>query len=60
MLLFFCVVASGNRVSELAYLYRGGVSFSAKFKAVVLPVVPGFLFKNQSASVRLYLSGLLL
>ena len=49
-IIFLVSVATGNRVSELANLYRRGVSFSANFKAVVLPVVPGFLYKNQSAN----------
>jgi hypothetical protein len=45
--LFLVALATANRVSELAHLYRPGVAFSDhKFK-VTLPVEKNFLYKNQ-------------
>ena len=46
--LFLVALATGNRVSELAAMSRGSTTFSPKFTSVVIPVKPGFLYKNQS------------
>ena len=48
--LFLVAIATGNRVSELAAIDRRTISFSPNFVSVNLPIVPGFLYKNQSAS----------
>ena len=44
--IFLVSVASGNRASELAAIDRSKISFSRS--GVTLPVLEGFLFKNQS------------
>ena len=48
--LFLVAIATGNRSSELASIDRKTIYFSPGYKEANLPVVPGFLFKNQSAS----------
>jgi integrase len=45
--LFLTALACGNRVSELAAIVRSGIIFLDNPTRVVLPVSPGFLFKNQ-------------
>lgn len=45
--LFIIALASGNRVSEIAAYYRPGILFGPNDSSVVIPVRPGFLFKNQ-------------
>lgn len=45
--LFLTALACGNRVSELAAIVRSGVTFMDDPARVLLPVSPGFLFKNQ-------------
>ena len=45
--LFLTAMAAANRSSELAALHRPSVAFSSHFKKVTLPVLPGFLYKNQ-------------
>lgn len=45
--IFLVALACGNRVSELAALYRPGMIFENNDDRVVIPVRPGFLFKNQ-------------
>ena len=48
--LFLIAVASGNRVSELANIDRKAIAFSPGLGSVTLPVMEGFLYKNQSSS----------
>jgi site-specific recombinase XerD len=45
--LFLVALATANRVSELAHLYRPGVAFSEHKNKVNLPVDTDFLYKNQ-------------
>jgi len=45
--LFLVALASGNRVSELSSIERTGIKFDPRNKSVMLPVKPGFLYKNQ-------------
>ena len=44
--LFLTALASGNRASELAATVREGISYD--HNSLTLPVMPTFLFKNQS------------
>ena len=46
--LFLVALATGNRVSELAAMSRGSISFGEDRSRVTIPVKPGFLYKNQS------------
>lgn len=46
--LFLIALATGNRVSELAAMSRGATTFSSDGSKVVIPVKPGFLYKNQT------------
>ena len=48
--LFLVALATGNRVSELAAMSRGSISFGADRSRVTIPVKPGFLYKNQSVA----------
>ena len=48
--LFLVAIATGNHSSELASIDRNTISFTANNREVNLPLVPGFLYKNQSAS----------
>ena len=50
--LFLTAVATGSRVSELASIDRRTISFAPRSLEATLPVVPGFLYKNQSANRR--------
>ena len=46
--LFLVALATGSRASELGALYRPALSFRNGKKEVLIPVRPGFLYKNQS------------
>ena len=46
--LFLVALATGNRVSELAAMSRTAISFSQDVSEIVIPMRPGFLYKNQS------------
>lgn len=46
--LFLTALATGNRVSELAAMSRHSSSFVINDTQVVIPIRPGFLYKNQS------------
>ena len=48
--LFLVAMATGNRVSELAHIYRTGLDNIQKNSTVRLCVAPGFLYKNQRLS----------
>jgi hypothetical protein len=48
--LFLTALASANRVSELAHLWRPGAAFSEHKTKVTLPVVAGYLYKNQRSN----------
>ena len=50
IILFLVATPTGSRVSELASIDRNTISFSPNFREANLPVLPGFLYKNQSAS----------
>ena len=45
--LFLVALACGNRVSELSATMRNGLELMNSLEEVILPVRPGFLFKNQ-------------
>ena len=45
--LFLLALATGNRASELSALHRPGIVFCVNDEKVILPVSPGFLYKNQ-------------
>ena len=45
--LFLTSLASGNRGSEIAAIQRDSIAFRGNNSSVILPVKPGFLFKNQ-------------
>ena len=45
--LFLVAMATGNRVSELAHIYRTGLDNIQRDSPVRLCVAPGFLYKNQ-------------
>ena len=45
--LFLVALACGNRVSELSATMRNGLELMNSLEEVLLPVRPGFLFKNQ-------------
>ena len=44
--LFIIALATGNRVSELAAFYQPGIVFQRNDQEIIIPVCPGFLFKN--------------
>ena len=46
--LFLIALASGSRVSEIAAMSRGAIAFAVDNSQVVIPVRPGFIYKNQS------------
>ena len=50
--LFLVALAAGNRASELAAIDRRAVAFAPDGSSASLPVVQGFLYKNQSAKRR--------
>ena len=45
--IFLVALASGNRVSELSAMYRTGLELINIFEPIFIPVMPGFLYKNQ-------------
>ena len=48
--LFLVALATGIRVSGLAAMSRGSISFGTDYCRVTIPVKPGFLYKNQSVA----------
>ena len=44
---FLIALASGNRVSELGAMYRTGLDNVNISEKVTIPIMPGFLYKNQ-------------
>lgn len=46
--LFLVALATGNRVSELSAMSRVALTFSQDMSQVVIPIRPGFLYKNQT------------
>jgi hypothetical protein len=45
--LFLTALAFGNCVLELAEVVRSGITFLINTTRALLPVISGFLFKNQ-------------
>ena len=48
--IFLIALATGNRVSEISAINRNAITFNRNFKEVTLPVMEGFLYKNQTAN----------